>query len=856
MTLQFPWALLGLLVIPFFVLRNRTSLAPAPARRRAISTGVRIAIFTLLVVALSDPRMLRQTDARHVVWLVDRSRSVGDAATTKAVDLSTKIGQPPGTETWVAFGGGSALTANATETGKVDPAAVRDAASDLSGAIQLAQALFPAGATKTIALVSDGVATTGDPADLLTELRAANVRIQAIPAAPPEKPETLVRSVRAPRQVRVGEPFRVDAEIESNREGPAEISVFRNGVRIASRTETLRPGSQTFTFTETMRGEDRLAEISVEVRAAADQIVDNNRASALVQTEGLSKVLLIADKPDQARFLAWALRQEGIVLDARPPTGAPTTIADLQNYDLLVLDNVPATDLEPEQMALFATWVKDFGGGFLMTGGDQSFGLGGYYRTPIEDLLPVRCDFEKDQETPSLGIVFVIDRSGSMSGEKIEMAKDAAKAALELLSPKDYAGVVAFDNEAFWVADVQSASDKSGIAQKISAIQEGGGTNIAPGMELAYRALTTAPAKLKHVILLTDGVSTPGPFYELATQMAAENITVSTVAVGGDADMALLEQIATWGSGRYYLAEDPRSVPQIFAKETMTASKSALQEAPFVPIVVRPADFLAGIDFKSAPFLLGYVTTRTKPTAELWMVSEKGEPILATWRYGLGKAGAWTSDARSRWAVEWLRWDGFGRFWAQLARSLSRTGAVRRFPVTLEREGDGFVLRADTVDASGRLLTGLDAEVVLSRPDGSTETLPVPQDAPGHFEKRLDGTAGGVVHAQLTFRRGGEVVERQTLSASSDYPLEWVPRPLDTALLTRLAAETGGVFDPAPEAVWKDDRRSIEEAALWPWLVGAAVFLFVLDVALKRWPAPARGAASSVRPPSPQFQST
>jgi len=846
MSLGLPWAFVGLLVLPLFWQWSRTALVTASETRRRLALRLRCSIFILLVCALTDPRWLATTKDVQVIWLVDSSRSVDGEGVKKAGTLHQAAGDHGSKESWIAFAGRGVVGDAGKKLPDVSREAINDTETNLAGALKLAEASFPPGKVKTIALVTDGLQTMGDAAALGDQLKRSAIKVQAFTAAPPDKPEVLVRAVNAPRQARAEEPFRVEVEISSNRETDAEVDVFRNGVRMATRKEHFKPGATRLEFTQTLHGDERMTELSAEVRTAADTLADNNRASAIVQTEGLSKVLLLADKPDQARYLSWALKQEGILLDVRPETGAPTALADLQNYDLVILDNIPATSLSQEQMKLFETYVRDFGGGFLMTGGDQAFGLGGYYRTPVEEILPVRCDFKKEKDTPSLGIVFVIDRSGSMSGEKIEMAKEAAKAALELLSPGDYAGVVAFDNEAFWVADLQNAGDKSGIAQKISSIQEGGGTNLAPGMELALQALRSSPSKLRHVILLTDGVSTPGPFYELATQMAAEKITVSTVAIGGDADGQILAQIANWGCGRFYLAQDPRTVPQIFAKETMTASKSAIQEAPFVPVPVRRADFLTGVNFESAPFLLGYVTTRPKPTAEVWLATEKSEPLLATWRFGLGQAGAWTSDARNRWAVEWLRWDGFGKFWAQLVRRLARSGAVRKFPVSIEREGGEFVLRADAVDALGRFAGGVEGEAVVSGPDGNLRKLPLEKITSGRYEARWLADKPGAYHAQVTFRKDGEIVDRQSLGVTAGYPLEFLPRPPDERMLRALAEQTGGTLNPEPKELWQDDRTATEERELWPWLTALALLLFLGDVALKRWPQPAKSAPNRI----------
>jgi uncharacterized membrane protein/uncharacterized protein YegL len=845
MELTHPWLLLALAGLALIAWWHRRTLAPFSHRRRLLSLALRSAVFVLVVLALTEPRWLQQRRETHVIWLVDLSRSVGNAAIEAARKLAA---QPTGvkSQSWIAFAGRSALAKDEKSLSELIPATVQDDRTDLAGALKFAEASFPLGYAKTVVLVSDGVETSGAVGAQLAGLEGAGVRVHTVLAAPPERPEVLVRSVTAPRQVKEDEPFCVQAEIAANREMDAEVEIFKSGARVALKTEKLKAGVNRFEFTQSVKGEERLSEFTVQVRAKDDTLADNNAASAFVQSEGKSKALLLADKPEQARYLALALRQEGILLDVRPATGAPTELGDLQNYDLVLIDNVPATDLAPAQMQLFASYVRDFGGGLLMLGGDQAFGLGGYYQTPIEEVLPVRCDFEKEQENPSLGLVLVIDRSGSMSGDKMEMAKDAAKAAVELLSARDYVGVVAFDHEAFWASEIGLATDKGGVQQRIAAIQAGGGTNIAPGMELGFSKLSGTPAKLKHMILLTDGVSTPGPFFELTSQMASERITVSTVAVGSDSDTKLLEQIAGWGNGRYYFTDNPQSIPQIFARETMTASKSAIQETPFLPVPTRPADFLAGVNFDTAPFLLGYVTTKLKPTAESWLVTERGEPLLATWRYGLGQAGAFTSDARNRWAVEWLKWEGYGKFWAQLTRRLMRGRALRNFPAEIQREGDGFRLVVNAVDERGHFLADVTGEVSVRDPQGRQKSVALARTAPGRFDGWWAAPEKGGHHAQIVFKQHGEVVDRQALSASVGYPEEFLLRPPDEAKLRAIAQRTGGTFNPQPADILRDDRRTAPlERELWPWLVGLALLLFVADVAAKRWPE----AASQ---PSPQ----
>jgi len=834
----YPWMLLALAALGLVWLRARESLALFTPQRRRLSFVLRSLGVVLLVLALTDPRWLQPSDRQHVLWLVDVSRSVGKegiSAATKFIAAANKAGPIP-SQSIGAFAGQAAIYPHAEALQKLNPTTLDDTHTDIAQALGFADATFPLGYNKTIVLFTDGVDNEGDLARQIENLHARNVRVHTVVIAPPDNPEVLVRSVTAPRIVEENEPFRVTTEIVSNREQTAQFDLFRNAVKAGTQQVQLKKGVNTFETTQSV-SDTRLVEFTAQVTAPQDTLADNNQASTVVQSKGKSRILLLSDKPELSRYLAQALEQEDVVLDIRPASGAPNDFADLQSYDLVMIDNVPATDLSSAQMKLLSSYVRDFCGGFIMLGGDQAFGLGGYFRTPIEDILPVRCDFQKEKENPSLGMILVMDRSGSMTGPKIEMSKEAAKEAVDLLSPQDYVGVVAFDSEAFWVVPMQSAADKGSVEDKISTIQPGGGTNFTPGLEMAYEALSSCPAKIKHVVLMTDGLSVPGPFYELVTKMVGDQITLSTVGVGNDADQNILTQMAEWGNGRFYFTDDPQNIPQIFARETMSASKSSLQETPFQVKMVRPADFLAGVPLETAPYLLGQVLVKTKPTAELYLVSERGDPLLATWRYGLGQTAAFTSDARNRWAVEWLRWEGFGKFWVQLTRKLRRPAALKNFPATIVRENNGFRLKVDAVNETGDFVSDLQGDVLVVAPDGTEKKFSLNLAAPGQLEAFWPASQRGSYHAQILLKRGGQMIEQQYVSGTVGYPDEFALRPPDEDKLRGLAAGTGGKFNPAPSEILQgDSRRADVERELWPWLLIAALFVLVADVAARRWP--------------------
>jgi uncharacterized membrane protein len=828
--LTHPVLLAGLVAVPLLVYYFYRSLVDFARWQRILSLTCRAVVVLLLVLALAGLTLLRPTREQFVVFALDQSLSVGDDSGRAAQAYVDRAVREAG-------GNRVAFLSFAAEPGLVHAEREKEYSqldpngTNLAAAIEAAAGSIPPSYVPHLVLLSDGNQTTGDA--LKAALRAG-VRVSTVPLPTRPDPEVQVSAVHVPAQVREGEPFYVEVVIDSNHDDDGTIEVYRGPHKVLSERRRLKKGENRFRFRQSITGE-RLATFTAKVRGFRDTLLDNNTDSGLVFTAGKPRVLLVESDPKLAKHLAWALEQEDIEVDVRPPRGMPDALADLQNYELLVLSNVPATALTQRQMDLARTYVQDLGGGLIMLGGDQSFGLGGYYKSVLEEILPVRSDFEKEKEKPSLAMVLVIDKSGSMGGQKIELAKEAAKSAVELLGPSDKIGVIAFEGETYWVSEVQPRSNKAAVLDRISSIEAGGGTNMYPAMDEAYQALLNTVAKLKHVIILTDGISAPGDFEGISTTMASARITVSTVAVGDDADKRLLEEIARIGKGRYYFTDDPASVPQIFARETVTASKSAINEQPFLPQVVRPTRVLADIDFESPPFLLGHVMTRPKPTSELVLATEKGDPLLAWWRYGLGMTAAFTSDAKSRWAAEWLTWPGFSKFWAQVVRHAMRKSEAKGVVVQVEHKNRRATLTLDATDAAGRFLNQADTELTVIDPQLGKRKLPVMQTAPGRYVAELDTPQAGAYHLELSQKYQGQLLYRQSRGLAVGYPDELRLRPTNEELLQAIARASGGLYDPPPEAVFAPADRTAQRASpLWPYLVMTAAALFVLDVALRR----------------------
>ncbi|MHC4876992.1 MAG: FixH family protein [Planctomycetota bacterium] len=874
-------ALLALLpVLAWYFIRSLVDLSRG---QRIASLVVRSAVCLLLVLCLCGLNLLKPTRDVFVVFAVDESLSVDAESRDEAesfVDEATKDADV-GSFAVIRFGGrgesdetpplGRHRSQNSDAMSKSEHKAAPDndaldsldprrlalgPSTNLQAAIEEATAGIPPHFVPRVVLLSDGNETAGDA---LRTAMNSDVRIDTVALKTRNEPEIQVSDVIVPAQVAQGEPFYVEVVVNSNHDDEAVVEVFKGEHRIISAKKELQKGENRFRFQEQVEKPTEFAariarpsaDESAESEASSgesvnddaaddstpvfnDTLLDNNMASGLVYAAGKPRVLLIESVPQLAQNLEWALEEEGILVDTRPPQGVPEDLSDLQNYEVLVLSNVAATDLTHRKMDVIRTYVSDLGGGFIMLGGDQSFGLGGYYKSVLEEVLPVRSDFEKEKEKPSLGMVLVIDKSGSMGGQKIELAKDAAKAAVELLGERDQIGVLAFDGSNFWVSEVRSAAQKSFIMDRISGIEAGGGTVMYPAMEDAYDALQATAAKLKHVIVLTDGHSAPGDFEGLTRTMSSSRITVSTVGIG-ECDTALLERIAEIGKGRYYFTNDPLAIPQIFAKETMTASKSAINEEPFLPQVIRSTPALSDIDFDAAPFLLGYVVTRPKPTSEVILATETGDPLLSWWRYGLGMSAAFTSDAKSRWAAEWLTWPGYNRFWAQVIRQCMRKSDAKGFLVDVERHGSTARVTLDASDPSGAFLNHADTELTLIDPKLKDQKLAMSQVAPGRYEASIDIPDTGAWHLQLSQKKDGQLLYQQSRGLIVGYPDELRLKPTNEELLKSIAAAADGRFNPPATDVLENETEEASRATeLWPWLLMAALILFVVDVALRR----------------------
>jgi len=816
----------------------------APEDRYAL--GLRAVLLIMLCVALARPALPQRVDRMNVVFLLDASDSLGAAAQQRArefVEAAVKTLRPEDRHAVVRFGA-AASVAEPLSAGPALHIAERPVAgegSNLQQAIQLGLALLPAGQSNRLVLLSDGRQNAGDAREAARAARLAGADLHYVGALAGTEHEVVAQELMLPQEVKFGEPFQARVVAWSNRAGAARIALFRNGEFVGAQPVQLVAGKNVFAYRQVL-DKDGIHVYQAAIEAPGDTIEANNRAVGTVLVRGRPK-LLIADKERaHAEPLARALRLQGIEVSVVEAGGLPKDIAGLARYDGVILSNLPATRLDKATMASLRDYVRDQGGGLVMVGGDESFGLGGYYGTPVEEALPVSMEVRQKVDIPNLSIILSIDRSDSMTmagGAKVtplDLAKEAAHLVVDLLDEKSEVGVQAWDTEVLWSVPLGPARNKAQIHQGISSIKSGGGTNGIPALAEAHGALGPRPALLKHVIFLSDGQMFRRDFQNLVERMARDQITVSTVALGKYSDAPLMQSIARWGRGRHYYTEDENNIPRIFALETQLASDATMVEQAFRPVRVGPVhEAVQDIDWARVPPLGGYVATTAKPGADLLLASHRDDPLLVTWRYGLGRAAAFTSDANARWAPQWLGWREFNRFWSQVTRWTLRTGSPGDTTATLvRRDGRGEVI-VDAVDASGKFINFLDAQVAVVAPDRSRSVIDLEQVGPGRYVGRFPTPQEGVYLVGMAQRKGERMLGTQLAGLVVPYAEELREPGTDTALLQELAEAAGGGALAAPEEVYGKGRRPHDAALqIWPWLVALAALLMLPDIALRR----------------------
>jgi uncharacterized membrane protein len=808
--------------------------------RRWVSGLIRVVVVTLLVLAVAGIQWLKALEGMNVYFALDRSDSVPAAqqeAARKYVNEAFGRKKAPDKGGVLVFGTESSIESSpnsALDLQKIQ-AVVGAERSDIAGAIRLGTAAFPENGQKRLVILSDGNENIGDSLAAVLAAKPLGVTVDVVPLGVSRGQDVSVQKLSLPNTLKKGQTFEVKIFIQSDANQPATLRLYRKDQYLGEQKVELTTGKNLFTFPQTLTEPDFYS-YNVQVEAAGDMVPQNNRATSFTSVRGEPRVLVVSDEPAQNATLVAALQSAQLEVRSVGITGFPPSLAEMQSYDAIFLSNVAAGDLGVDVLRLLESAVRDFGVGLVCIGGDQTYAAGGYRGTSLEATLPVDMELDSKKVLPKGALALVMHGMEFNNGNQV--SRDIAIAALKSLGPQDELGVLLWDGRERWLFPLTPVGDTIELGRKIAGLSQGDLPSFQGLMTLAHQGLVASTANLKHLIVFSDGDPAP-PTQQLMNDLVKDRITVSTIMIGAHVAPGTMTWMADNGRGRFYDVQSASQLPQIFIKEAAVILKSAIFEEPFKPQYVQASELVRGIGASEYPILRGYVCARAKPRAEVPLVSDKGDPILAHWQYGLGRAVAFTSDAKAKWGKDWLGWDRYKQFWTQTAKwSLRRLDNPDFSTEVTVDKGEG-VVSVEALDAQGNFRNFVNLDAVVVSPRGERQVVRLEQTGPGHYEARFPTKEIGAYVMNLTEKKDGVVKGTQVVGASVNYSPEFnAPEP-NFNLLRRLAEAGGGkVLSMTEFAVSNpflhDRTKTFQPRDLWEWLIKLAIILFALDVGVRR----------------------
>ncbi len=860
-------------VLPYLVLVLRRSLVDVPGAQVFVQLLARLAVLMAVAVALAQPSLRSPIRGKTLVFAVDVSDSIDDAQLEQARaeleralaavrdEAQAEVDPEDRTRLAVVTYAQRVTVRDVAEDADATALLARTddggLGSDHAGALRLAAALVDPQTEGRVVLLTDGGGSLAEREDLsgaTAELRARGLSVHVRRFEPEARGDVLVDAVHLPAEMRLGETFNVAVDLFATSAGTVTVQLSRDGVPNPLQPfeeVELRGGAQQVTF-EARVTEPGPVVFEAALDAATIEGPDNRRtgndaAAVAGEVRGRPKVLLAGSGGNGP--LAAALRSDHLDVTVTGGGGVPETFEALRAFDLVMFSDLGAGSVSAASKQALGQYVVDHGGGFIMVGGDQSFGMGGWGRGTVGELLPVRFDGERQREQPKLALVLVIDKSGSMSSEdKLDLVKEASRATARTLDPSDEIGVIAFDSRPHVMVRLQPASNRIRISSDIRRLTSGGGTNALPALREAYLQLAGSNALVKHVILLSDGQSPENGISALLGDMRDADITVSSVGVGAGAGKDLLRRVARRGRGRFYYSHDGTDVPRIFSRETREVTRNAAKELALYPRVAKNVQALRGIDFSGAPGLRGLVPVKPKAMTETLLRTHQGDALLVRGRRGLGRTAAFASDAKARWAAPWLAWSGFAKLWSQLARDTMRQGAtlLGGASITVTPAGEGGYAVSVDVDAVSGFANDLFGELEVVDPSKAQDdparavTVPLRLSAPGRYVADIGQVQAGqrLVNARLydVSQEPRRLAAEAVSQVSVPYPTELLPEATgDPSFVQALpVASTSGSLAEVIETAGDPGGRE-RHKPLWPWvLAGLVLPLIIVDLLLRR----------------------
>ncbi len=847
--LTFEQPLLLLIFIPIGILIyltwKRMSL-PYPAFQRSLILVCRLLLFALIILALAETSWAQAVHRQATVFVGDISDSTNTqrAFIEQYISNALKHKQPDDQAGIVAIGR-NALVEQSIQS-QIDFAHFQSAPdtnyTDLAAGLRLAAAILPTNSQRHIVLLTDGQQNLEDALQEAQILQQEGIRLDIVPLPSASDNEARIDGMDAPTTLHTNEHFLLHIKVFSTIAQKATIRIYLDNAIINEQSIQLTAGQQELSF-ELAAQSSGFHMLHAVLETPFDTIQQNNEASAFINVQGPPTVLVVEGETGSGQNIVSALKASGIQVETTNPSGVPLTLDGLAKYGSIILADVPAVSLGNTRMQTIQSFVRDLGHGLVVSGGQNSYSLGSYADTPLEQTLPVRMDIPQHKDTPSIAVVLIVE--SLEASLPINISKEAAKGVVNFLSPRDQVGISA--GYGTLAIPMQYVTDRAKIAKAIDGLNPGDPESYTPDLVNAEQILLHTNAKLKHIILLGDGDAFDSTYASTASRIASEQITISTVATNSASaqEFATMQQIADAGKGRYYRADNASTIPQILLEETKHAARRSIIADTFHPAIVGNNPILTGIN--GLPSLDGYVATTPKPAGQMVLVSHFDDPVLSIWQYGLGRAAAWTSDASGLWTKEWLAWDQAARWWANVVTwSLPAANDSALHVNGNFVNGNGH-LSVDLTSGIPTANTQQEVQANIIAPDQSQQTVTLQPTAPEHWEANFAAPQTGAYFIKVLWQAKGDSRSCTSCPPNNQlttetamvipYSPEYQTQGTDLRFLKQLAQTGAGAIlsqqDPA-SAFTQTLKPAWVLTPITFWLLILAALLLPIDIAARR----------------------
>jgi Ca-activated chloride channel homolog len=845
-----PEAFWWTLVTPWFWWMGLQGYSGLIGRRLHLAIFTRLCLAGCFIMLLSDPRTLQENDGLTVMYAVDLSDSIGAEMRDEALMYmaDTVTARPPNDEAGLlVFGSEAAIELPPRKSFPFERitslTGLPKDGTDIEKALSLASAMIPEERNGRIVLVSDGTSTSGDINRVIGELQTRKIAVDVLPVDFSFDDEVWLEKLHLPADVKIGETYEASVILSSLKDGKGTLKLYENDELIYEEKINYKAGKNRYTMPLHLRAKGFYKyKAFIEPLEGKDSWQENNVAINSIFLQGKGKVLFVVSPEGDKRdweLLSAAVKEAGREVEVINAFELPREALSLLPYDCIIYVNIGADDLDPLQMKACRDAVYNQGSGFLMVGGENSYGPGGYHHTSIEEILPVDMDISNKKVMPKGALVVILHTCEFADGNT--WAKEISKASIRVLSAQDDAGLLAWDGNDSWIFPLTSVSEYEMMVQKINNAEPADMPYFGGTMTMAFNALKASDAAQKHVIVISDGDPSP-PTPQLLANYKAEGITISTVLVDGFHQgqfVKPMQLIAKSTGGRFYHPKNPKSLPSIFIKEAKTLKKSMIQNKSFVPRVeFSDGSILKGID--SLPPLHGYVLVTAKGDPRRCRTILRGpdkeqlDPILAVGSFGIGKSAAFTSDLSPRWGRDWLNWDKALPFIKQAIVSISRVSKEGSLRMSTDYTGAKATVIIEDFHSNDEFL-----QIVakISKPDGSQADVELRQIAPRRYKASFNLIGEGDYQV-FAIAKGATRDEQVVGGVVVPYSIEYLKFSSNMKDLEKLVQKTGGRMLSAAtsgEEIFNAPRETKQSSQpFYVILLLVLACLIPLDVAIRR----------------------